>query len=73
MVTEKKNNRGRWAENTGELFEDHRNVMERNFDSWPSTKMKKDKATLPNNISVELLKALGNNGIDKIATLLHLI
>ena len=65
-----------------ELFKDHRkdsNVMKHNFADPPIMKdqiwaairkMKLDKATSPHRISVELLEALEDYGIDKITKLL---
>ena len=65
-----------------ELFEDHRkdyNVMKRIFAGPPIMKdeiqaairkMKLVKATRPDSISVELIEAIEDYGIDKITTLL---
>ena len=67
----------RWAEYIRELFEDHRkdqNVMKCSFYGPLITKdeiqvairkMKSGRATWPDSISVEFLKALGDYRIDK--------
>ena len=73
----------RWAEYISELFDDERkthNVMKKNFAGPPIlkeevraaiNKMKKGKATGPDNISVELIEALDDLGIEKTTQLLN--
>ena len=73
----------RWAEYIGELFEDNRkehDVMKKNF-AGPSImkdevreamrKMKTGKATGPDGLSIELIEALEEFGIEKVTTLLN--
>ncbi|GFS03903.1 RNA-directed DNA polymerase from mobile element jockey-like [Elysia marginata] len=73
----------RWAEYIEELFNDNRkeyDVMERNFAGPPILKvevraairkMKSGKATGPDKISVELIEALEDYGIEKTTNLLN--
>ena len=73
----------RWAEYIGELFEDNRkehDVMKKNFAGPPimkdevreaMRKMKTGKATGPDGLSIELIKALEEFGIEKVTTLLN--
>ncbi|GFO13502.1 hypothetical protein PoB_004000700 [Plakobranchus ocellatus] len=73
----------RWEEYISELFEDQRkdhNVMKNNFAGPPIMKdevqaairkMKTGKATGSDGISVELIEALGDYGVDKVTTLLN--
>ena len=73
----------RWAEYIGELFEDNRkehDVMKKNFAGPPimkdevreaMRKMKTGKATGPNGLSIELIEALEEFGIEKVTTLLN--
>ena len=73
----------RWAEYIGELFEDNRkehDVMKKNF-AGPlimkdevreaMRKMKTGKATGPDGLSIELIEALEEFGIEKVTTLLN--
>ena len=73
----------RWAEYIGELFEDNRkehDVMKKNFAGPPimkdevreaMRKMKTGKATGPDGLSIELIEALEEYGIEKVTTLLN--
>ena len=73
----------RWAEYIGELFEDNRkehDVMKKNFAGPPimkdevreaMRKMKTGKATGPDGLSIELIEALEEFGIEKVTTLLN--
>ena len=73
----------RWAEYIGELFEDNRkehDVMKKNFAGPPimkdevreaMIKMKTGKATGPDGLSIELIEALEEDGIEKVTTLLN--
>ena len=73
----------RWAEYIGELFEDNRkehDVMKKNFAGPPimkdevreaMKKMKTGKATGPDGLSIELIEALEEYGIEKVTTLLN--
>ena len=73
----------RWAEYIGELFEDNRkehDVMKKNFAGPPimkdelreaMRKMKTGKATGPDGLSIELIEALEEDGIEKVTTLLN--
>ena len=75
----------RWAEYIGELFEDNRkehDVMKKNFAGPPimkdevreaMRKMKMGKATGPDGLSIELIEALEEFGIEKVTTLLNKI
>ena len=84
-MEKRKKSLDRWAENNSEFLKDRRrdhNVMKQNFAGPPTMKneivaamrkMKSSKATGPDSISVELLEALEDYGIDKITTLLNQI
>ena len=73
----------RWAEYIGELFEDNRkehDVMKKNFAGPPimkdevreaMRKMKTGKATGPDGLSIELIEAIEEYGIEKVTTLLN--
>ena len=73
----------RWAEYIRELFEDNRkehDVMKKNFAGPPimkdevreaMRKMKTGKATGPDGLSIELIEALEEYGIEKVTTLLN--
>ena len=67
-----------WAEYISELFEDYRNDYSKMKHNFAGPPIMKDeiraalrKETDPNSISVELLKALEDYGIDMITTLLN--
>ena len=73
----------RWAEYIRELFEDNRkehDVMKKNFAGPPIMKdevreairkMKTGKATGPDGLSIKLIEALEEYGIEKVTTLLN--
>ena len=73
----------RWAEYIRELFEDNRkehDVMKKNFACLPikkdevreaMRKMKTGKVTGPDGLSIELIEALEEYGIEKVTTLLN--
>ena len=73
----------RWAEYIGELFEDNRkehDMMKKNFAGPPimkdevreaMRKMKTGEATGPDGLSIELIEALEEYGIEKVTTLLN--
>ena len=83
IVMDKEKILERWAEYIGELFEDNgkeHNVMKKNF-AGPSImkdevreamrKMKTGKATGPDGLSIELIEALEEYGIEKVTPLLN--
>ena len=83
IIMDKKKILERWAEYIREIFEDNRkehDVMKKNFAGPPimkdevreaMRKMKTGKATGPDGLSIELIEALEEYGIEKVTTLLN--